>query len=67
MSRKLRASELCKELGLTPSIALQLVRELKFNAHSYSSVLIKAEADRMRRLAVSRGLCATPSEEQSDD
>ena len=55
-SKKIRIYELARELGVENQVVLDLTDELKMGVKSHSSSIEEAMADRVRRLADSKGL-----------
>ena len=63
-TKKIRIYELARELGVENEVVLGLVTELKIGVKSHSSSIEEPMADRVRRLADSKGLRReTPPEE----
>ena len=54
--KKIRIYELARELGVENDVVLQLATELKIGVKSHSSSIEDPMADRVRRLADSKGL-----------
>ena len=55
-TKKIRVYELARELGVENHVIVELSNELKIGAKSHSSSIDEPSADRVRRLADSRGL-----------
>jgi translation initiation factor IF-2 len=55
-TKKIRIYELARELGISNEEVLDLANELKIGVKSHSSSIEEPMADRVRRLADSRGL-----------
>src|SRR2546430_2965904 len=55
-TKKIRVYELARELGVENAVVLDLANELKIGVKSHSSSIDEPSADRVRRLADSRGL-----------
>ena len=62
-TKKIRVYELARELGVENSVVLELSQELKIGAKSHSSSIDDPSADRVRRLADSKGLKREPEPE----
>ncbi|MBM3661083.1 MAG: hypothetical protein FJW95_16495, partial [Actinobacteria bacterium] len=60
MAKKIRIYELARELGLSNEECLELCTELKIGAKSHSSSIEDPMADRVRRLADSKGIRRDP-------
>ena len=63
MPKKIRVYELAKELGVENHVVLELAEELKVGLKSHSSSIDDPSADRVRRLAKSKGIEAPPAPE----
>jgi translation initiation factor IF-2 len=59
-TKKIRVYELARELGVENQVVLDLSDELKMGVKSHSSSIDDPSADRIRRLADSRGLRGEP-------
>ena len=55
-TKKIRVYELARELGIDNAVVVELSNELKIGVKSHSSSIDEPSADRVRRLADSRGL-----------
>ena len=55
-TKKIRVYELARELGVDNHVVVELSNELKIGVKSHSSSIDEPSADRVRRLADSRGL-----------
>ncbi len=55
-TKKIRVYELARELGVDNAVVVELSNELKIGVKSHSSSIDEPSADRVRRLADSRGL-----------
>ena len=55
-TKKIRVYELARELGVENQVVLDLCERLKIGVKSHSSSIDEPSADRVRRLADSRGL-----------
>jgi translation initiation factor IF-2 len=55
-TKKIRVYELARELGVDNAVVVALANELKIGVKSHSSSIDEPSADRVRRLADSRGL-----------
>src|SRR6185369_4759055 len=55
-TKKIRVYELARELGVDNKVVVELSNELKIGVKSHSSSIDEPSADRVRRLADSRGL-----------
>src|SRR5437016_6311858 len=62
-TKKIRVYELARELGVENEVVLDLANELKIGVKSHSSSIEDPMADRVRRLADSKGLRQAPIEE----
>ncbi len=62
-TKKIRIYELARELGVENEVVLDLANELKIGVKSHSSSIEDPMADRVRRLADSKGLRQAPIEE----
>jgi len=62
-TKKIRIYELARELGVENEVVLDLATELKIGVKSHSSSIEDPMADRVRRLADSKGLRKAPIEE----
>ena len=62
-TKKIRVYELARELGVENAVVLDLAQELKIGVKSHSSSIDEPSADRVRRLADSKGLKKAPVEE----
>ena len=60
MPKKIRIYELARELGLSNEETLELTEELKIGVKSHSSSIEDPMADRVRRLADSKGIRRDP-------
>ena len=60
MPKKIRIYELARELGLSNEETLELTTELKIGVKSHSSSIEDPMADRVRRLADSKGIRRDP-------
>ncbi|MGZ6931231.1 MAG: translation initiation factor IF-2 [Acidimicrobiia bacterium] len=63
-TKKIRVYELARELGVENQVVLDLSDELKMGVKSHSSSIDDPSADRIRRLADSRGLRGEPVVEE---
>ncbi|MDP9335610.1 MAG: translation initiation factor IF-2 N-terminal domain-containing protein, partial [Actinomycetota bacterium] len=59
-TKKIRVYELARELGVDNAAVVELSNELKIGVKSHSSSIDEPSADRVRRLADSRGLKREP-------
>ncbi len=59
-TKKVRVYELARELGVENAVVLELAEELRIGVKSHSSSIDDPSADRIRRLADSRGLRKEP-------
>ena len=59
-TKKIRVYELARELGVDNAVVVELSNELKIGVKSHSSSIDEPSADRVRRLADSRGLKREP-------
>lgn len=59
-AKKVRVYELARELGVENSVVIDLASELKIGVKSHSSSIDDPSADRVRRLADSKGLRRDP-------
>ena len=59
-TKKIRVYELARELGVDNHVVVELSNELKIGVKSHSSSIDEPSADRVRRLAESRGLKREP-------
>src|SRR6185369_12161282 len=55
-TKKIRVYELARELGVDNAVVVELSNELKIGVKSHSSSIDEPSADRVRRLADSKGL-----------
>src|SRR5213593_817490 len=62
-TKKIRVYELARELGVENAVVLDLANELKIGVKSHSSSIDDPSADRVRRLADSKGLREEPEPE----
>ncbi len=62
-TKKIRVYELARELGVENHVVIELAEELKIGVKSHSSSIDDPSADRVRRLADSRGLRREPEPE----
>ena len=62
-TKKIRIYELARELGVENEVVLDLANELKIGVKSHSSSIEDPMADRVRRLADTKGLRQAPAEE----
>ena len=62
--KKIRIYELARELGISNEEVLELATELKIGVKSHSSSLEDPMADRVRRLAESKGMRRDPIVEE---
>ena len=62
-TKKIRIYELARELGISNEDVLELANELKIGVKSHSSSIEDPMADRVRRLADSKGMRREPVEE----
>lgn len=62
-TKKIRVYELARELGVENADVLELAQELKIGVKSHSSSIDDPSADRVRRLADSKGMKRAPVEE----
>jgi len=62
-TKKIRVYELARELGVENKVVLELSEELRIGVKSHSSSIEEPQADRVRRLADSKGLRREPEEE----
>jgi len=60
LPKKIRIYELARELGLSNEETLELTTELKIGVKSHSSSIEDPMADRVRRLADSKGIRRDP-------
>ena len=63
-TKKIRVYELARELGVENHVVLELSEELKIGVKSHSSSIDNPSADRVRRLADSKGLRREPIVEE---
>jgi translation initiation factor IF-2 len=63
-TKKIRVYELARELGVENAVVLELAEELKVGVKSHSSSIDEPSADRIRRLADSKGLKREPIVEE---
>jgi translation initiation factor IF-2 len=63
-TKKIRVYELARELGVENAVVLELAEELKIGVKSHSSSIDDPSADRVRRLAGSKGLKREPVVEE---
>src|SRR5215208_273248 len=66
-TKKIRVYELARELGVENAVVLDLANELKIGVKSHSSSIDEPSADRVRRLADSRGLKQEPQPESEPE
>ena len=59
-TKKIRVYELARELGVENQVVLDLSDELKMGVKSHSSSIDEPSADRVRRLADSKGMRREP-------
>src|SRR5205814_6732561 len=62
-TKKIRVYELARELGVDNAVVLELAEELKIGVKSHSSSIDDPSADRVRRLADTKGLKREPEPE----
>src|SRR5262245_885548 len=62
-TKKIRVYELARELGVDNAVIVELSNELKIGVKSHSSSIDEPSADRVRRLADSKGLKREPVSE----
>ncbi|MCZ7530688.1 MAG: translation initiation factor IF-2 N-terminal domain-containing protein [Acidimicrobiia bacterium] len=62
--KKIRVYELARELGVENKVVLELSEELRIGVKSHSSSIEEPQADRVRRLADSKGLRREPEPEK---
>src|SRR5215203_114744 len=65
-TKKIRVYELARELGVENAVVLNLANELKIGVKSHSSSIDDPSADRVRRLADSKGLRREPVVEEPE-
>src|ERR1700704_5033838 len=65
-TKKIRVYELARELGVENAVVLDLANELKIGVKSHSSSIDDPSADRVRRLADSKGLRKEPVVEEPE-
>src|SRR4029450_8205830 len=65
-TKKIRVYELARELGVENAVVLDLANELKIGGKSHSSSIGGPSADRVRRLADSKGLRREPVVEEPE-
>src|SRR6266536_2392166 len=65
-TKKIRVYELARELGVENAVVLDLANELKIGVKSHSSSIDDPSADRVRRLADSKGLRREPAVEEPE-
>jgi translation initiation factor IF-2 len=65
-TKKIRVYELARELGVENAVVLELANELKIGVKSHSSSIDDPSADRVRRLADSKGLRREPTVEEPE-
>jgi translation initiation factor IF-2 len=65
-TKKIRVYELARELGVENAVVLDLANELKIGVKSHSSSIDDPSADRVRRLADSKGLRREPVVEEPE-
>ena len=65
-TKKIRVYELARELGVENAVVLDLANELKIGVKSHSSSIDDPSADRVRRLADSKGLRKEPVIEEPE-
>ncbi len=63
-TKKIRVYELARELGVENHVVLELAEELRIGVKSHSSSIEDPQADRVRRLADSKGLRREPVVEE---
>ncbi len=66
-TKKIRIYELARELGVDNHLVVELANELKIGVKSHSSSIDEPSADRVRRLADSRGLKREPEPEPTPE
>jgi translation initiation factor IF-2 len=66
-TKKIRVYELARELGVENHVVIELSEELKIGVKSHSSSIDDPSADRVRRLAVSKGLRREPEPEPTPE
>src|SRR6266705_618673 len=65
-TKKIRVYELARELGVDNAVVLDLANELKIGVKSHSSSIDDPSADRIRRLADSKGQRKEPVVEEPE-
>ena len=65
-TKKIRVYELARELGVENAVVLDLANDLKIGVKSHSSSIDDPSADRVRRLADSKGLRREPVVEEPE-
>ncbi len=66
-TKKIRVYELARELGVENHVVIELSEELKIGVKSHSSSIDDPSADRVRRLADSKGLRREPEPEPTPE
>ncbi|HEX4491485.1 MAG TPA: translation initiation factor IF-2 [Acidimicrobiia bacterium] len=66
-TKKIRVYELARELGVDNHVVIELSEELKIGVKSHSSSIDDPSADRVRRLADSKGLRREPEPEPAPE
>ena len=67
MPKKARVYELAKELGIPNAKVIEICNDLGIGVKSHSSSVVDAQADRVRRKAISSGIAnPTPPEEKAE-
>ena len=65
MAKSVRVYELARQLGMTNADVIELCGSLGVDVKSHSSGMVEAQADRVRRKAISEGLASEPKEEKT--
>ena len=65
MAKSVRVYELARQLGMTNAEVIELCGSLGVDVKSHSSGMVEAQADRVRRKAISEGLASEPKEEKT--
>ena len=65
MAKSVRVYELARQLGMANADVIELCGSLGVDVKSHSSGMVEAQADRVRRKAISEGLASEPIEEKT--
>ena len=65
MAKSVRVYELARQLGMANADVIELCGSLGVDVKSHSSGMVEAQADRVRRKAISEGLASEPKEEKT--